>query len=33
VISGDPADPRKWVEKVLSDGKWVYDSSKERRLW
>ncbi len=33
VISGDPADPRKWVEKVLSDGKWVYDSNKERRLW
>ncbi|MBK7642779.1 MAG: amidohydrolase family protein [Planctomycetes bacterium] len=33
VISGDPADPRKWVEKVLSDGKWVYDSTKERRLW
>ncbi len=33
VIAGDPADPRKWVEKVLSDGKWVYDSKKERRLW
>jgi imidazolonepropionase-like amidohydrolase len=33
VISGDPADPRKWVEKVLSDGIWVYDSNKERRLW
>jgi imidazolonepropionase-like amidohydrolase len=33
VISGDPADPRKWVEKVLTDGKWVYDSNKERRLW
>ena len=33
VISGDPADPRKWVEKVLSDGKWVYDSTRERRLW
>jgi len=33
VISGDPADPRKWVEKVLTDGKWVYDSTKERRLW
>jgi imidazolonepropionase-like amidohydrolase len=33
VISGDPADPRKWVEKVLSDGKWVYDTNKERRLW
>ena len=33
VISGDPADPRKWVEKVLSDGQWVYDSNKEHRLW
>jgi len=33
VISGDPADPRKWVEKVLCDGQWVYDSNKERRLW
>jgi imidazolonepropionase-like amidohydrolase len=33
VISGDPADPRQWVEKVLSDGKWVYDTNKERRLW
>lgn len=33
VISGDPADPRRWVERVLMDGKWVYDTKNERRLW
>jgi imidazolonepropionase-like amidohydrolase len=33
VISGDPADPRRWVERVLMDGKWVYDSKNERRIW
>lgn len=33
VISGHPADPRSWVERVWQDGETVYDSNTERRRW
>ena len=33
VISGHPADPRSWVERVWLDGVDVYNSSAERRRW
>ncbi len=33
VISGHPADPRSWVQRVWQDGEVVYDSETERRRW
>ena len=33
VITGDPADPSRFVERVLIDGRRVYDATKERRRW
>lgn len=33
VISGHPADPRSWVERVWLDGVDVYDADEEHRRW
>jgi imidazolonepropionase-like amidohydrolase len=31
VLSGDPADPRTYVQKVFTNGKCVYDMNRDRR--
>ena len=31
VITGDPADPRSWVERVWIEGREVYDAEEQRR--
>ncbi len=33
ILSGDPADPRSWVSVVFIDGKRVYDTAKDKRLF
>ena len=33
VTSGDPADPRTAIDRVLIEGRAVYDAGEERRLW
>jgi imidazolonepropionase-like amidohydrolase len=33
VVTGDPLDPRSWVEAVYVDGKRVYDAEDGERLW
>ena len=33
IRSGDPADPRSWVDVVFIDGKRVYDTAKDKRLF
>ena len=33
VITGDPADPRSWVQRVYIEGREVYDHSKAVRRW
>jgi len=33
VITGDPADPREWIETVYIEGQRVYDAGTERRRW
>ena len=33
VVTGDPIDPRNTIERVLIDGRTVYDIAKERRRW
>jgi len=33
VVTGDPIDPRNTIERVLIDGRTVYDMAKERRRW
>ena len=33
VITGHPADPRSWVQRIWIDGDDVYDTSRETRRW
>ena len=33
VVTGDPIDPRNVIERVVIDGRTVYDTAKERRRW
>ncbi len=33
VVTGDPIDPRNVIERVIIDGRTVYDTAKERRRW
>jgi len=33
VITGDPGDPRNWIERVYIDGRKIYDTAVGRRRW
>jgi imidazolonepropionase-like amidohydrolase len=33
VVTGDPIDPRNFVERVFIEGERVYDESREGRRW